>query len=141
MRIEGIPLSKRQYTQLAEFRYQLRRFQRFSEDIVKQEGLTPLQYVLLLQLKGYPAREWATIGELAERLQAQHHGVVALVTRCERQGLVRRVPSPDDRRQVQVHLTAKGERYLVRLAGLHRRELLGLVGRFGVPDLQQIEGD
>jgi DNA-binding MarR family transcriptional regulator len=30
------------------------------------------------------------VGELAERLQAQPHGVVALITRCEARGLVHR---------------------------------------------------
>jgi len=31
-----------------------------------------------------PGRDWATVGELAERLQAQQHGVVALISRCEK---------------------------------------------------------
>ena len=79
-------MTKADYELLSEFRYQLRRFMRFSEDAVQAEGMTPLQYQLLLQLKGFPGREWATVGELAERLQAQHHGVVALVTRCEGAG-------------------------------------------------------
>ena len=76
---------------LAEFRYQLRKYLRFSEMVTHQQGVTPLQYQLLLQVKGYPGRPWAGVAELAERLQAQHHGVVALVSRCEALGLVRRV--------------------------------------------------
>ena len=47
----------------------------------------------MLQVKGFPGRNWATIGELAERLQAKHHGVVALVSRCESLGLVQRQAS------------------------------------------------
>ena len=76
----------------------MRRFER-SERAAQSEGVTPLQYLLLLHIKGYPHREWATIGELAERLQAQHHGVVALVTRCEALGLVKRKTSEADRRR------------------------------------------
>ncbi|WP_255212746.1 MarR family transcriptional regulator, partial [Burkholderia pseudomallei] len=86
-------LRKTDFEQLSEFRYQMRRFERFSERAAQSEGITPLQYLLLLHIKGYPERDWATVGELAERLQAQHHGVVALVTRCEALGLVRRRPS------------------------------------------------
>jgi DNA-binding MarR family transcriptional regulator len=64
------------------------------------------------------------VGELAERLQSHHHGTVALISRCEKLGLVKRKLSTEDRRRVEIHLTAKGERYLNRLARLHRAELL-----------------
>ncbi|HYC45575.1 MAG TPA: MarR family transcriptional regulator [Burkholderiales bacterium] len=119
-----MPLAKKDFEALAEFRYQLRRFLRFSEEVVRQEGITPLQYLLLLHIKGYPGREWATVGELAEKLQSHHHGTVALVSRCEKLGLVRRKPSAEDRRRVEIHLTAKGARCVERLARVHRAELL-----------------
>jgi DNA-binding MarR family transcriptional regulator len=128
-------LAKRDFETLSEFRYQMRKFQRFSENAAQSEGITPLQYLLLLHIKGFPGRDWATIGELAERLQAQPHGVVALVTRCEALGLVKRVPSEVDRRQVEVHLLKKGERVLTHLASLHRAELKSLRGAFKVPEI------
>jgi DNA-binding MarR family transcriptional regulator len=81
----------------------------------------------------------SAVGELAERLQAKHHGVVSLVSRCEAAGLVRRSAGRSDRRRVEVQLTQKGSRYLERLARLHRLELQSLQGRFAVPDL--IAGD
>ncbi|GAB2898926.1 helix-turn-helix domain-containing protein [Paraburkholderia jirisanensis] len=128
-------LSKADFEQLSEFRYHMRRFERFSERAAQGEGITPLQYLLLLHVKGYPEREWATIGELAERLQAQHHGVVALVTRCEALGLVERKVSESDRRQVEVHLLKAGEKLLSRLAELHRAELKSLKGAFTIPHI------
>jgi DNA-binding MarR family transcriptional regulator len=127
--------NKAEFEQLSEFRYQMRCFERFSEQAAQDEGITPLQYLLLLHIKGYPGREWATVGELAERLQAQHHGVVALVTRCEALGLVRRKASESDRRQVEVHLQKLGERMLAKLAELHRAELQSLAGEFEIPRL------
>ncbi|WP_028227439.1 MarR family winged helix-turn-helix transcriptional regulator [Paraburkholderia ferrariae] len=126
-------LNKADFEQLSEFRYQMRRFERFSEQAAQAEGITPLQYLLLLHVKGYPGREWATIGELAERLQAQHHGVVALVSRCEALALVERRVSERDRRQVEVHLLTEGEKLLARLAELHRAELRSLEGAFTIP--------
>jgi DNA-binding MarR family transcriptional regulator len=129
------PLVKADYESLSEFRYELRRFLRFSEDAAQAEGLTPLQYQLLLHIKGYPGREWATVGELAERLQTQQHGVVALVSRCEAAGLVLRKPGEEDRRQVQVRLTPTGERCLRRLAELHRAELNSLAHVFQVANI------
>ena len=128
-------LTKTDYEKLAQFRYQLRRFLRFSEDVTHSRGITMLQYLLLLQIQGFPGRDWATVGELAERLQAQHHGIVSLVSRCEGAGLVRRVASRNDGRRVEVRLTRKGARLLERLALLHRTELLSLRGTFAVPDL------
>src|SRR5690606_1615966 len=125
-------MTKADFEYLAEFRYQLRRFLRFSENAVQAEGLTPQQYQLLLQIKGFPGRNWATVGELAERLQAKHHGTVALVSRCESAGLVRRETDPDDKRQVRVYLSEAGEHRLMRLARLHRDELQSLASVFRV---------
>ena len=124
------PLEKSEYEALADFRYQLRRFLRFSELLTRRHGITNLQYLLLLQVKGYPGREWANVGELAERLQAHQHGVVSLVSRCEKLGLVERRPGRDDRRAVEVHLTPAGERLVERIAERHRRELKELEAVF-----------
>lgn len=117
---------KGQYERLSRFRWKLRRFLRVSEDICRGFGITMLHYQLMLHTQAFEGREWASIGEIAERLQAQPHGVVALVTRCEQAGLVERRASELDGRLVEVHLTAKGRRMLKRLAQLHREELAGL---------------
>ena len=105
---------------MSVFRYELRKFLRVSEEISNAAGITTLQYQLLLHVRGFPEREWATVGELAERLQAAPNGTAALVSRCEASGLVRRKTDKTDRRQVQVHLTAKGERCLLKLAAEHK---------------------
>lgn len=126
-------LSKRDFETLADFRYQMRRFLRFSEDLSQQHGITVLQYLLLLQIKGYPGREYASIAELAERLQSHHHGVVTLVTRCEGAGLVERRKLAGDRRYVHVYLLPKGEALLCALALKHREQLLTLDAILTVP--------
>ncbi len=134
-------LSKQEFETLSHFRYQLRRFVRVSKQITHQHGITNLQYLALLHVKGFPGREWATIGELAERLQAHHHGVGTLVTRCEKLGLVNRKHGQKDRREVQVHLTAKGERTVLKLARQHRDELLKLQGVFRIPTIRELAGN
>jgi DNA-binding MarR family transcriptional regulator len=83
---------------------------RFSEEVTRQHGVTLLQYLLLLHIKGYPGCDWATVGELAERLQAQQHGVVALISRCEKLSFVERRRSSDDRRRVEIHLLKNGKK-------------------------------
>lgn len=126
-------LAKCDYQRLAHFRYRLRRFLRISESLCQENGTTPLQYQLMLQVKGASDKEWATIGELAEKLQSQHHGVVALVDRCEKMGLVERRPGREDRRKVEIHLLAKGEDLLERIALLHQSELKVLKEEFDLP--------
>ncbi len=135
-------LTKRHFEMLAEVRYALRRFLRFSEDGARRAGLTPQQHQLLLALKGYPGREWATVGELAERLQLRHHSAVGLVDRVEQLGFVVRRSDPTDHRVVRIGLTAAGGRALGRLSPLHLVELkllgpkLALVAR-----LPRVAGD
>ena len=126
-------MSKTDFESLARFRYRLRCFMRFSEEVTHRHGVTALQYLLLLQIKGFPGREWATVAELAERLQAKHHGVVSLVSRCEAAGWVRRTASRNDKRCVEVRLTMEGEECLERLARLHRDELRSAKAGFSVP--------
>ena len=129
------PLSQQDFAALSEFRFQMRRYERFSELAVQKEGITPLQYLLLLHIKGYAGREWATVGELAERLQAKQNGVAALISRCQRLGYVERRVSQLDRRRVEIHLLFKGEAILHKLAAVHRAELRSLSGAFVVPQL------
>lgn len=115
--------NKKDFEQLSQFRYQLRCFLRHSEDICRRFGLTPLQYQLLLHLRGFHKRDWATVGELAERLQAKHHGVVALVDRCEQLSLVVRRQGREDRRQIEVHLLEEGVHQVTQIAEAHQPEL------------------
>ena len=138
-KLKALALNKLDFEILSDFRYQIRKFERFSEEVTRQHGLTPLQYLLLLHVKGYPGRDWATVGELAERLQAQQHGVVALISRCEKLGFVERRRSSEDRRRIEIHLLKNGEKVLNKLARLHRTELLSLRGRFVVPDVRAFD--
>jgi len=108
---------------LAEFRYRLRRFLRFSEEAARAAGIQPQQYQFLLAIKGLPEGVRSRIGELAERMQLQHHSTVELVDRLEKQGLVQRRRSAEDRREVLVSLTARGDKLVRELAVRHIDEL------------------
>ena len=100
------------YRAMAEFRYQIRRFLRFSERTARDSGLEPQQYQLMLAVKGLPDGERPRIGDIAERLQIQHHSTVELVDRLAKRNLVRRRRSEQDRREVFLELTPKGDRLL-----------------------------
>ena len=116
-------LTQRDYESLAEFRHQIRRFLRFSERAAREAGLEPRKHQLLLALKGLPPNVRPKIAEVAERLQIQHHSAVELVNRLEVAGFVRRERGTEDRREVHLQLTPKGEKVLRELSLHHRSEL------------------
>jgi len=116
-------ITENDYQSLAEFRYQIRRFLRFSERAAREAGVEPQQHQLMLAVKGMPDDISATISELAERLQIQHHSTVELVDRLVTRGFATRKRGTEDRRQVIVQLTPKGEKVLRDLSMHHRGEL------------------
>lgn len=111
------------YLALAEFRYQVRRFVRFSEANAHKAGVPPQQHRLLLAIKGMPPGLMANVGNLAEKLQIQHHSAVELIDRTVAGGLVIRRQHPADRRIVTVHITRRGEQLLQKLSLQNCEEL------------------
>jgi len=111
------------YQSLAELRYQIRRFLCFSEQAARKSGLEPHQHQLMLAIKGLPHGVRPRIAELAERLQIQHHSTVELANRLSAGGYVRRRRAGQDRREVLLSLTPKGQKVLRRLSLHHRAEL------------------
>jgi len=108
---------------LADFRFELRRFQQFSEGAALEAGLQPQQYQLLLQVAGAAEGTSVTIAYAANRLGLKHNSTVELVDRSEREDLIERTVDKDDKRRAILRLTRKGRQVLQKLAGDHAREL------------------
>jgi DNA-binding MarR family transcriptional regulator len=116
-------ISNAQYRLLAEFRYQIRSFLRFSEELSRENGLEPQQQQLLLALRGLPEGMRPTITMLANRLCLRHHTTVELANRLVERGAIVRRHGEDDRREVLLEITREGERLLRTLSALHWQEL------------------
>lgn len=100
---------------VAEFRVALRRFQRQTEVVARDYGLTPAWYMLMLQIKGAPdLSERTTVTALARRLELAQSSVTELVGRAEQAGLIERAPSDEDARVVFLRLSPRGEEILGR---------------------------
>jgi DNA-binding MarR family transcriptional regulator len=108
---------------MAELRYQIRRFLRFSENTAREAGIEPQQHQLLLSVRGLPDNLKPTVGVLAERMQLQHHSTVELIDRLADRGFLCRLRATDDRRKVLVKLTHDGEEFLDKLSLHHLQEL------------------
>jgi DNA-binding MarR family transcriptional regulator len=125
------------FKSMAELRYQIRRFLRFSENAARQAGIEPQQHQLLLAVRGLPDGLKPTVGTLAERMQLQHHSTVELIDRLVDRGLLCRLRASDDRRQVLIKLTHDGEEFLKSLS-LHHLQELQSVGPMFVKVLQTL---
>ena len=123
MTVSSGTMTVAEFRALAEFRYQIRIFLNGSEEAARKADLEPQQYMLMLALRGLPSGLEPSIRELAERMQLRHHTVVELVDRLEKRQLLRRERAKDDRRQVILHLTPRGERILTKLAKQRISEL------------------
>ncbi|HEX5245910.1 MAG TPA: MarR family transcriptional regulator [Gaiellaceae bacterium] len=75
-------------------------------------GVSPEQVSLLVAIKYAPG---IGLRELATRERVSPPAMTKHVDRLERDGLVARTPSADDRRRVGVSLTEKGQRVLRRV--------------------------
>ncbi len=125
---------------LATFRYQVRRFLRFSKDLLSSEDLTPDQYQALLAIRASSSKGKLSIRDLAEQLQVRHHSTVGIVDQLVSRGAVVRQVAPDDRRKILLTLTEKGEELVERLAPPHHRELSRLCPEM-IQTLERICGE
>lgn len=132
-------LTTREFQALAEFRYQIRRFLRFSEEQARASGIEPQQHQLLLAIKGLPDGAKPTIGELASRMSIRHHSTVELVNRLAEHGAVKREAAETDHREVVVRLTRKGGALLHSLSLAHHDEL-GSAGPELIKALRKVLG-
>jgi DNA-binding MarR family transcriptional regulator len=58
--------------------------------------------------------EGLRMGEIARRARLSKQTMTTMVRLCERDGLVERLPDPDDGRAMRVHLTPKARRFQTR---------------------------
>ncbi|MGN6501228.1 MAG: MarR family winged helix-turn-helix transcriptional regulator [Tsuneonella sp.] len=115
-------LGEQDYAALASFRFELRRFLRFSEEAAANAGLTPQQHLALLAIRAR-GTEGVLVGDLAERLMLKPHSASELVKRLAKHGLVERRPGSADRRQVRIALTDGARELLASLSASHKAEL------------------
>ena len=78
-------------------------------DFFVKRGVTQTQFLVLMAIH---AGGRCTMGTLARNLHVRMPTATGIVNRLARSGYVRRVPNPEDRRQVFVGLTEKGRAFI-----------------------------
>ena len=114
---------------------------RAKERQLAKVGLTPEKLDVLWTCRDYPAPVTPT--ELSRALSRQSQSVAGLLTRMEREGLVKRVPKRDKRLFVEVQITAKGEEILrpgLEMLGDLMAEILSGLTTEELEQLQEVCG-
>jgi DNA-binding MarR family transcriptional regulator len=95
-------------------------------------GVTATQYIALM---GIACGHADTPGDLGRMLGCDSGAMTRLLDRIEAKGMIRRVRKLDDRRAVQITLTAKGEALTPQLTGASGRVNDKLVTNFSADEL------
>ena len=80
---------------------------RLTKELARQVDLTGPQLTVLKMLEGLGD---LSLSELSERIRAQNSTVTGIIDRMERESLVVRMRSTEDRRVVKIKLTDKGSK-------------------------------
>ncbi|GAB4353801.1 MAG: MarR family transcriptional regulator [Oricola sp.] len=88
----------------------------------------------------FRSKEPVTMSALSRMLLVSNGNATAVVDRLEADGLVRRTPSPTDRRTVHVELTETGRKRFEHLAAEHEREVNMLYSNLSEDDINTLTG-
>jgi DNA-binding MarR family transcriptional regulator len=86
-------------------------------DFFVKRGVTQTQFLVLIAIHSYRR---ATMGTLTRNLRVSLPTTSGIVDRLARAGYVRRLPHPEDRRQVIVETTAKGREFITQFQAVIR---------------------
>ncbi len=112
--LDGLPIQE-----VAAFRTALRRFERRTELAVKEAGLTPRRYLLLLLVAARPKDDPATVSSLSNDMEMPQSTVTDLVARAVEGGLLERREASADGRVTHLSVTELGgERLAVAMERL-----------------------
>ena len=106
------PESGRRLELFAAMRWLTSRSHQFMERSVEQYSLSEGRMQVLMRLRHQGD---SPLGAIAEAMHVSARNVTGLVDHLERDGLVVRVPDPEDRRSVRARLTEEGQRKIERV--------------------------
>lgn len=109
-------------------------FEQYALPHIKQQGLTPAQFDVIATLGNTPGMNFK---QLAERTLLYKTTLTSVVDRLEARGVVRRVPSQEDRRSTLVQLTPDGEALFNTVFPAHREHLARKFGKLTDADVAE----
>ena len=113
------------------------RIRKMLDETLDEQGLSNRDWKVLMSLR------WAdgtrrSAGELARRAELTSGTMTARLDHLEREGLVRRVGDPNDRRSVLVELTAKGRKKIGQAMGVQGEKEKLLAAALTPKEMEQL---
>ncbi len=99
-------------------------------------GITLPRFDLMAQLERHP--EGLRMGELSRRMMVTGGNITGITDQLEREGLVERVPDPQDKRAFAVRLTAAGQAAFGAMARVHEGWVEELLGHVAPQDKERL---
>lgn len=96
-------------------------------------NITPGRFGVLILLNRDPEHP-VSPADLADRVGVARATMTGLIDTLERDGLVKREPSSEDRRMLLVQLTPKGREFLERILPDHFRRISALMRHLAAPE-------
>lgn len=109
---------------------------RHFDQAMRPLGLTNGQFSLLMRLNVPDA---PVMGEVAEFLEMDRTSLTAMLKPLRRQGLVKVIPDPDDRRKNRLHITGAGRELLGQAYPVWRQAHAALEAMLADPDALRAE--
>lgn len=110
-------------------------FNRKTEEQIRSFGLTQAQFGAL-ECLGHKGTQ--TLGELCKKQLVSGGNMTVVIDNLEREGLVERVRSTEDRRAIQVHLTPKGKALFEKVFPVHAAYVAELASVLTEKEQQQL---
>ena len=128
----SIPSKKKAISEIVQsFRRIFKAIQKYSEDILKEFGVTGPQLWLL---KTLTENDGIRVSELSQKMFLHISTVSIIINRLEENGYLERKRNKTDRRAVFIHLTAKGQRLVSKAPEPAQGKLL-----YGLQNLSEKE--
>jgi DNA-binding MarR family transcriptional regulator len=102
----------------------------------RDAGISPEQVAILVSIRNEPG---VCAGSLAAGERVSPPAMSKLLARLERDGLIERTPSENDRRRVGLRLTTEGNRLLRRVRSRRTAWLANRLGALSPDDLAAVE--
>ena len=120
-----------------EFFGAIRRARGRAAQEVEREGLSLAQFQLIYPFADLDRDEGMSVGALAEAAGIAPPTATRTLDGLQRQGIVERRPSSEDRRSVSIHVTARGRRLLNRKRALVAKKREAVYGSLAPEDRER----
>ncbi|MEP7243562.1 MAG: winged helix DNA-binding protein [Gammaproteobacteria bacterium] len=113
-----------------------RRYRKYLDEHLRKIGQSQARWEALFAVA--MSRDGSALGAIAKRVGVEGPTFVRMIAQFEREGLVKRLSSDEDRRASIIRITAKGEAALTEMRELTTRVRKDFLGDLSVEDVRRM---